>query len=166
MIVYLTEALTLLFIVYVTLVTVKYGVLHSISNSFYVLYNFDKGGWFRFLMFTSGLLLILIAAFAGSPHSWSLYLSGIGAMLTGVFAMYADRITGIIHYISSGSMLVFALLFIGLVLSWIPMALVAIGIGIVYALYRWDKISQPVFWGELAAFSCTLVSLLIYTINF
>ena len=166
MIVYITIALIILFVVYVGLVTIKYGVLHSISRSFYVLRKKKKGGWFRAMMFTSGLFLILIAAYAGSHHSWSLYLSGIGAILTGVHAMYTKQITGIIHYISSGVMLVFALLFVGLVLSWIPMVLISISALVVALLALKEKISQPLFWGEISAFGGTLTSLLIYAINF
>ena len=163
MILYLLIALTILYVGYVSTVTARYGVLHSISRSFYTLQEKKKGGWFRALMFTSGLILILVAAFAGSPFSWLLYMSGMGALLTGVAALYLDRITGIVHYIASGAMLIFALLFIGFIFSWIPAIVIATGVITVFG--NREKMPNPVFWGEIYAFTGVLISLLWWSIT-
>ena len=158
MILYLTIALIALYVGYVSIITIIYGVLRSISKSFYILKKKEKGYWFRILMFTSGLLLILIAAYYGSEHSWALYTSGIGAILTGAAALYYDKITGIVHYIASGVMIVFALVFIGLMVSWIPMTLV--GIGLLVVLGNREEMPNPVFWFEVYAFNIVLGTLL------
>ena len=162
MILYLALALTLLFVGYVSIVTARHGVLHSISRSFYTLNQYGKGYWFRLLMFTSGLLLIIISAYSVEYiNPWALYGSGIGAIGTGAAAMYYDRITGILHYIFSGIMLVFALIFLGLVYSWVPLILIAIGLLIVFG--NREKMPNPIFWFEIYAFSGVLTSLLVWS---
>lgn len=162
MILYLVITLITLFVGYVGIVTMKYGVLHSISRSFYTLRQYNKGGWFRAMMFTSGLLLILIAAFAGSPFSWLLYLSGIGAVLTGAHAMYAKEITGKIHYISSGVMLIGTIFFISFVFSPAIWVITLLGLGVVIK-FR-NTMPNPIYWYEVYAFSTSLGSLLWWSI--
>lgn len=163
MILYLIIALITLFVGYVGIVTMKYGVLHSISRSFYTLRTFNKGGWFRAMMFTSGLLLILIAAFAGSPFSWLLYLSGIGAILTGAAAMYYKEITGKVHYIASGTMLVGAIFFLSFVFS--PAIWVITLLGLFIVVYFRNTMPNPVYWYEVYAFSSVLGSLLWWALS-
>jgi len=164
MILYLTVALIVLFVGYVGIVTWKYGVLHSISRSFYTLRELGKGYWFRILMFTSGLLLILIAAYYGSEHSWALYTSGIGAILTGAAAMYLDKITGIVHYISSAVMLIGVIVFIGLIYTWALLVLAFAGLAIAVK-YR-KTMPNPVYWYEVYAFSISLITLLHTVLTF
>lgn len=163
MILYLTIALIVLFVGYVSIITYKYGVLRSISKSVYVLEEKEKGYWFRILMFTSGILLILIAAYYGSPHSWALYSAGLGAILTGVAAYYYEKITGIVHYISSGVMLIGVIVFVGLVYTWILLILALIGLAVV-AKFR-KTMPNPIFWYEVYAFSLSLTGILCAVLN-
>ena len=163
MILYLVIALITLFVGYVGIVTWKYGVLHSISRSFYTLRQVNKGGWFRFLMFTSGLLLILIAAYSGVVFAWLLYASGIGAILTGAAAMYYKEITGKVHYIASGTMLLGAISFVSFVFSPVIWVLTVLGLFIV--IYFRNTMPNPVYWYELYAFSSVLSSLLWWSIS-
>ena len=157
----LTIALMLLVAGYISAITVEFGILHSVSRSFYELQKRKKGGWFRAMMFTAGVLIILISAFISNGYSILLYLSGIGAILTGAYAMYYDRVTGIVHYISSATMLVAALTFIGFSFTWVPLILAAIGLVVVYGLHK-KGMPHSVFWYELFAFTLTLISLWTY----
>lgn len=162
---YLVIALITVYVGYVSIVTAIHGVLRSISRSFYTLRENKRGGWFRAMMFTSGILLILITAFAGYPFAiaFTLYLSGIGAILTGAAAMYYKEITGIVHYISSGVMLVFALVFLGLVFSWIPLLIVIVGFLIVIK-YK-NSMPNPVFWFEVYSFNTVVISLFWWSLT-
>jgi len=162
MILYLTLALIILFAGYVGIITAKYGVLRSISTSFMVLKWHRKAYWFRIFMFACGLLLIAIAILFGGSYSFLLHISGGGAIATGIAAVYTDKITGIIHYIASGLMLVSGIIFLGFVYSWAPAIIIAMVLVIVYD--NKGIMPHPVYWFEVVAFGIVLIGLPLATV--
>ena len=78
------------FTAYLILITVKFGILPSISQS---AYEFKSSAWFTLGMWAVALPIVL------SAESGFLFLSGAAMMFTGAAAMFKEPMTKTVHYI-------------------------------------------------------------------
>lgn len=143
---YLFIWLLLSFITYVVTISFRYGVLSSISDSYYVM---KHKYWFNLFIVNTGILFSLLGDcnlmfFAGSslcfvsaapffkeaPDSLIHTIGACGAIILGMFWLVFDE------YI------------------YLPIIFV-IGCGIIYVL----KIKNKVWWIEIVAFSCVITGL-------
>jgi hypothetical protein len=139
------------FILYVSFIVYRYGILPSISESWYRL---PEGQNFLFTAFTWGVGIPMMFY----DVSW-LFFSGTALTFVGVATMFKSEhaSTSEIHYIG-------ALLGIGLPLAyfgfgcgnWIPLAAQAVAtLAIVLT-----KTPNKIWWVEIAAFVCVLFGLI------
>jgi len=77
---------------YLILITWKFGILPSISQS---AYEFKSSAWFTLGMWAVALPIVL------SAESGFLFLSGAAMMFTGAAAMFKEPMTKTVHYISA-----------------------------------------------------------------
>jgi len=134
-----------LFTTYLLLIVRKYGVLGSISESYYTLPR-NKNYLFTIFMMSIGIINIL----TGNIY---LVLSGAGLAFTGVAAQYRNRITNAVHYI--GAVIGYAL---GC-LAISPFFLVFIVI--LSAILKQTVIENKTWWTEVIAFYLIMIGLLI-----
>jgi len=143
-----TVVLSIIFPLY-TLYIVKrnnWKVLHSVSDSYYVLKNKNKGEEIIFTIFTYLLGIGLILQY---PSSFLFFPAGMGMFWVGTQTQFRGiSIKETIHYI--GAVLGIVLSLVGLLLNgvWIPLLIMVIGSGIMYL----KKINHIIWWVEMLAF--------------
>jgi len=153
--------IAVLFSGYVVGITVKFGILHSISRSYYELEKKGKGFIFTLFLFAVSVLLTLYSAYIPVDGGLWFYFGGVGAAFTGAASMYYERITGIVHYVASGVLL--AAPAIGLLVvfnnGW-PLGLLSAGLILAFIAYKKDILRDTIiFWYELYAFSLLIINL-------
>ncbi len=135
----------LVFISYVYFIFKKYGVLFSISSSWYEL---PKDKWWLFTMFTWGIgVPALLLAITLNQPLWGVV--GMLMCITGISgAVKQDMTINLVHNIGAlGSILVgcLALILIGWWYSLVGLVLITI-------LFRIFKLNNFVWWFEISSF--------------
>lgn len=138
---------TIIFLLYVGMVVARYGVIHSISQSWYELPRTDR--W----MFTTFLWLLSIStAMYGGPL---FFISAVGFGFVGAATMFnSDTTTKLTHYAGAGIGILFA--FLGLTFTFnLPIFIgiyAASLIGMVFA-----KVRHVIWWIEVVAFLILMI---------
>jgi hypothetical protein len=152
----LTICQLLIFVTYVTYITYRFGVLPSISESFYKLNEFRKGHFFTFFCFALSTTMVL-ESYKSSPLY---FFSGVGLAFVGVATRFkwSGAHTNIVHYLGA---------FVGIVSAlaalyfesgmWIPATLFAF----ITALIVLFKIKNATFWIEIVAFLLIITGLFL-----
>ena len=130
----------------------NWKVLHSVSDSYYILKRKEQHEEILFTLFTFFLGIGLILQYY---HSFLFFLGGMGLFWVGTQTQFRDEVSikGKIHYI--GAVLAIVLSLIGLLLNgvWIPLLICGLGSGMMYLL----KIKNFIWWVEMLAF-LTIIS--------
>ena len=133
---------TLVFLLYVGYIYKKFGVIHSISQSWYELPHTQK--W-MFTAFTwiLGLTLLLM-------DTTLFFISGIGFIIVGSSAMFDDdTVTKLTHYTGAGIGILFAFLALTFELEFaVPIVLYAAAIMLEIAFRQ----KNVIWWIEIWAF--------------
>jgi hypothetical protein len=138
----------IVFITYIGYLVSKFGILPSISESYYALMDLKKS--YLFFLFTSALGVTMILQ-AQDQHAWYL-ISGIGLMFVGAASLFkvTEDGTAAIHYIGAVVGIVGAL--IGHIevynLLW-PVGIYLGGTLIILAVFRNNNY---IWWMEILAF--------------
>jgi hypothetical protein len=124
----------------------NWKVLHSVSDSWYILKQKEQHEEILFTIFTYFLGIGLILQYY---HSFLFFLGGMGLFWVGTQTQFrGESIKGTIHYV--GAVLAIVLSLIGLVINgvWIPLLICGVGTGIMYL----GKIKNFIWWVEMLAF--------------
>jgi hypothetical protein len=124
----------------------NWKVLHSVSDSWYILKQKEQHEEILFTIFTYFLGIGLILQYY---HSFLFFLGGMGLFWVGTQTQFrGESIKGTIHYV--GAVLAIVLSLIGLVLNgvWVPLLICGVGTGIMYL----GKIKNFIWWVEMLAF--------------
>ena len=134
----------------------NWKVLHSISDSWYVLKQKEQHEEILFTIFT---YLLGIGTLLQYYHSPLFFIAGMGFFWVGTQTQFRSTVSvkGTIHYI--GAVLGISLSLVGLLLQgvWLPLLIMIIGVGIM----KWKKWNNFIWWSEILAFLTTIGGLWI-----
>lgn len=134
------------FVAYIAYIWTKYGVLDSISESYYVLPNPIKH-LFTFFLWTIAVPMMFIVN-SVDHADWWLFGSCACLVFCGAAAEYKNNLTNVVHFIGAGGGIIFALA--GLVHQGIAAPLILM-VATIVVLYKY-KVSNKTWWIEIAAF--------------
>lgn len=141
---------TIIFIAYILFTVYKFGVLPSISDSWYKLGTH----WYWFTALTWGLGLPLIWMDKGALLS----VSGILMCFVGIAGAFKnDNVIHIVHYTGAACSIIFAFVYLSVNVSIMPVILMAAFL--LYAIF--SKMKNSIWWIEIVAFTLIEVGLLI-----
>ena len=143
------------FLIYFFYVKKQFGILDSISDSFYKLEKEkrNKGWWF--LAFAWGIAFPMIAFWNISP--W-FFIPTFCVFLLGAAPQYKRKMTGTVHVIGSLGSLVSALILIGFLFwNWWCLGIVLF----VIFILKFLKVPNLTTWTETVAFMGTCIGLFI-----
>jgi len=140
--------MTTAFPLYITYILWRnnWKVLHSVSDSWYILKQKEQHEEILFTIFTYFLGIGLILQYY---HSFLFFLAGMGLFWVGTQTQFrGESIKGTIHYV--GAVLAIVLSLIGLLTQgvWIPLLICGVGTSIMYL----GKIKNFIWWVEMLAF--------------
>ena len=144
-----------IFLAYIAFVWAKYGVLNSISESWYKVEDKEKI-LFTLFCFSLGILTLF---YAGGPL-W--FLSGACLTFVGAATRFKDgKYTQVIH--TGGALLSILIAFIALWIEgiWFGPFLTA-GTWLSFKLFKWKN---KTWWVEVVAFACIMVSIYLQQHN-
>ena len=140
-----------IFILYTTLIVYRYGILPSISESWYVLPLRQK---FLFTLFTWGIGIPMLFYDSGA-----LFLSGSALTFVGVATQFKTSIsfTREVHYAGALIGVLVPLIYFGISSdNWMPLLVQVISTMIIIS----TRIQNKIWWTEIVAFFCVLSGLL------
>ena len=143
------------FISYIVLITYRFGVLPSISESWYKLQLLRSS--YQFTLFCWSLSILMLFQ-TNETTAW-FFASGTGLAIVGSATMFKWKgiLTEKIHYLGSFIAIASALIGLGVEYNnWIPTA-VFIAIGVTLNAF---KIKNRIWWTEITAFMCIILGLL------
>ena len=139
------------FVSYVTYIWAKYGVQHSISQSYYVLP--EK---LRFLMTLFCWGFAIPAIIVGGTGL--MFLAGSGIAFVGAAAAFQEKMTKEVHYIGAGVGVAASQLSMFVNFGLWPINVVFFAIALPLFLFR-KKIKNWIWWAEIAAFVSICIGL-------
>ena len=127
----------------------NWKVLHSISDSYYMLKKKERGEEILFTLFTFFLGIGLILQY---PYSFLFFPAGMGLFWVGTQTQFRSEVSikGTIHYIGAVLAIVLSLIGLGLNGVWFPLLLMGILSPIIY-MVREDE-GDFIWWVEILAF--------------
>lgn len=147
----------LIFLLYVGFITYKFGVLPSISDSWYELKPLKLGFLFTLFCWSIGFLLVTYSGYTNTPF---FFLSGAGLCFVGVATAFKIKKSTErrIHVIGANVCVLSAL--VGLWVDFhlwyfLPLFLLC------YLILKLLKIKNIIWWVEITAFVLILIGLLI-----
>lgn len=170
---FLTLIGMIIFVIYNAYILSKFGVPHSLSNSFYLLNGIKKGLGYLFTIMMFIMSFCLMPGWieiTESISSWSHYLTVLpffAAALIGFVgaspAFNDSDLENKVHTISAYAAAVFAILWCSIVCyntAWIIIPASAIAILIASLATRTLK-SCKIYWLEMIAFLATFITILV-----
>ena len=140
-----------IFIAYISFIIYRYGVLPSISESWYVL---PRGQKFLFTLFTWGIGISMLFYDSGA-----LFISGSALTFVGVATQFKTSIsfTREVHYVGALIGVLVPLIYFGISSdNWLPL-IVQVVASMIITL---TKTQNKIWWNEIVAFFCVLSGLL------
>jgi len=127
----------------------NWKVLHSISDSYYMLKKKEQHEEILFTLFTFFLGIGLILQYY---HSFLFFPAGMGLFWVGTQTQFKSTVSikGTIHYIGAVLAIVLSLIGLGLNGVWFPLLLMGIGSPIIYVVREAEK--DWIWWIEILAF--------------
>ena len=127
----------------------NWKVLHSISDSYYMLKKKEQHEEILFTLFTFFLGIGLILQYY---HSFLFFPAGMGLFWVGTQTQFKSTVSikGTIHYIGAVLAIVLSLIGLGLNDVWFPLLLMGIGSPIIYVVREDEK--DWIWWIEILAF--------------
>ena len=147
--------MTITFPLYTTYILWRnnWKVLHSVSDSWYVLKQHERHEEILFTIFTYFLGIGILLQYYLNPI---FFFAGMGLFWVGTQTQFkGESIKGTIHYIGAVLGIVLSLVGLGLTLSWIPLLIMLGGVGIM----KLGKINNFIWWAEMLAFLIVIVGL-------
>ena len=147
--------MTISFPLYVTYILWRknWKVLHSVSDSWYVLKQHERHEEILFTIFTYFLGIGTLLQYYIHPL---FFIAGMGFFWVGTQTQFkGESIKGTIHYIGAVLGIVLSLVGLGLTSSWIPLLLMLGGVGGM----KLFKITNFIWWAEMLAFLIVIVGL-------
>ena len=127
----------------------NWKVLHSVSDSWYVLKLKEHNEEILFTIFTYFLGIGTLLQYYLNPI---FFIAGMGFFWVGTQTQFrGESIKETIHYLGIGG----SLIGLGLTFSWIPLLLMLVGGGVMKLL----KINNFLWWVEMLAFILVIVGL-------
>ena len=135
------------FVTYVTSIIIFYGILKSISDSYYELQKKNLG--FLFVLFCWGFafpMFILGVEKTGIP--W-LFLSAAGIVFVGGACAMREKLTRKVHLIGA-----YGAVFFGMLSVWVDFGLwyVSLAFVVIAGLMTLFKVKNHIWWEEVLAF--------------
>ena len=132
----------------------NWKVLHSISDSYYMLKKKELHEEIFFTIFTFFLGISLILQYGHSPL---FFPAGMGLFWVGTQTQFRDEVSikGRIHYIGAVLGILLSLIGLGLNGVWFPLLLMGIGTPIIYGVRK--DAGDFIWWVEILAF-LTIIS--------
>ena len=153
----LTLTQGVIFLSYITFLVIKFGILPSISDSWYELKKLG-GVWYSlFTWFCYSLGILMFFQTNGTPL---FFISGAGLCFVGVATQFLDKesIEPWIHFTGAALCILGILIGIGVERHmWIP--LIAWGI-LTVVIEVIPKLKNKTWWVEISAFCCIILGLL------
>ena len=137
----------LVFITYVSFIWRNYGVLPSISESYYVLPKSEKLLFTLFCWSFAIPAMILGSSLAGTPL---MFLAGIGICFVGAAAQFKQELIKEVHTIGAFCGILFSQLSIAFDFKMYYVNVIFVVLGLLILL---TKIKNRIWWLELVAFS-------------
>jgi hypothetical protein len=140
-----------IFVSYVAFILYRYGVLPSISESWYVLPQNQKA---LFTLFTWGVGIPMLFY-----DSEALFIAGSALTFVGAATQFKTTaaFTKQVHYIGAVVGIVVPLLYFGFASkNWVPLIAQVVGTAVVMLA----KTSNKIWWTEIVAFVCVLTGML------
>jgi len=149
----ITTTQFLIFLAYNGYIASKYGILDSISESYYRL-GMDKAILFWIFLISIGLLMMMQGGMLFT-------ISGIGLWIVGTFEPFKHRwkAYGVAHYIGAYTAILSALIGLGVHRStYIPL----IAFLVVFGIIKLMKPRHETYWIEMNAFWWIILGLMFY----
>ena len=150
-----TLLLAFIFVSYIGFIVYRFGVLPSISESYYKLQPLRTS--FLFTLFCWSLSTLMLFQ-TNETTAW-FFASGVGLAFVGAATMFrwAGAHTRKLHDLGAGIGITCAFIGLGVEYSnWIPMA-VFIAVGTILSSF---KVQNRIWWIEITAFCCVISGLL------
>lgn len=150
----ITSLQALVFLFYIGFIVYRFGVLPSISESWYKLEPFRMG--FLFTLFCWSLSMLML--FQTNETTGLFFASGTGLGFVGAATMFKSTaaLTDKVHGAGAVVGILSALLGLGVEYNnWIPMA-VFVGIGATLSAFN---VKNKIWWIEIVAFLCVISGL-------
>ena len=145
----LTVIQGVVFVTYVVYIYMRYGITHSISQSYYSLK--EKGYLFTLFCFGIGVPMLF-------RNDALFYLSGAGLILVGMASSFKDKITVVAHYVGAVIGITASLVGIGVYSNnWSPL----VSVGIISLLIILTGIKNHIYWIEITSFLAIIIGLSI-----
>jgi len=135
------------FITYVGFIWSKYGVLPSISDSYYEL---PKQINFLFTLFCWGFAFPAVIIGLDLTDNFLMFLAGGGIMFVGAAAAFKQELTDTVHKIGAFGGVIFSQLSIAFDFKMYYVNVIFVVLGLLILL---TKIKNRIWWLELVAFS-------------
>ena len=147
--------LSISFPLYITYILWRnnWKVLHSVSDSWYILKQHERNEEILFTIFTYFLGIGTLLQYYIHPL---FFFAGMGFFWVGTQTQFkGESIKGTIHYIGAVLGILLSLIGLGLTSSWIPLLLMLGGVGGM----KLGKITNFIWWAEMLAFLIVIVGL-------
>jgi len=135
------------FITYVGFIWSKYGVLPSISDSYYEL---PKKIDFLFILFCWGFAFPAVIIGVDLTDNFLMFLAGGGIIFVGAAAAFKQELTQTVHEIGAFGGVIFSQLSIAFDFKMYYVNVIFVVLGLLILL---TKIKNRIWWLELVAFS-------------
>jgi hypothetical protein len=134
------------FVSYVAYIWAKYGVLKSISQSYYELPE-KLRPLFTFFCWGFALPAIILGS------SGLMFLAGSGIAFVGAAAAFQEKMTQEVHMVGAGTGVLASQLAIILQYHMWPVSAVFFGVSLILLFLGWQKIApKKIWWIEILAF--------------
>lgn len=134
---------TIIFFGYIALVWIKFGILPSISDSYY--YFKKIPGLFFFAMFGTGLPITIFA------ETGLLFFAGSFIVLVGAAGAFRQELIGKVHVIGAVGSIV-----LGMVSIWVDYGYwyISVGFALMTFLLTFFRIKNHTWWIEIFGYVC------------
>lgn len=140
----------LIFFGYLTFIVIRFGMLDSISKSYYKLNEGNRNQGWMFTVFICALGVPLFTLEVG----WFFY-AGAGLFFTGIAAEYKEKLTSTVHYCGTAGCIALAATGLAVEDNFLPVA----GLLTATFLFWLCKISNRTTWVEINAFVFIILGL-------
>ena len=152
---YILVTLIAWFVVYIVFIWSRFGILKSISESFYRLEEKKLGVLFTIFCFGLGFILMALVPILGKFMA----VSATGALFVGAASRTKSKMAKIVHWAASGLLILGATLSLVCTFNiWFPLGF-AILSGLVFVV---KPIKNPIWWFELLQIANILFFMTIY----
>ena len=149
--------LSFVFFFYLGFTWKKFGILPSISASYYALGK-DKMMFWLFCVLLGGGMLAIAGLNHANQYTGFFFASGAGLCFTGTAGAFKENMTEIVHYIGAAVGIGAAFVALGLVGGlWLPGLVFLLTSGVFLIL----KLKNIIYWIEVLAFVLVIFGLLL-----